>query len=424
MTLRLAVLAGAAAHFVLCTPMVAIEAGNPDASAPIAVRDAQFDLTYSVNEKALPLEGVQLFYTLDRGTTWLPYGLDEDRQSPISFQAATEGLHGFYFLVSNSSGNSGSPPVGSEVAHLWALVDYSPPVVQLHELLETTSLSQRVLQIRWTAVDALLTPRPIDILYQKAPDPTWRAVCPDSLANTGRYDWRLPEDITGLVSVRIMASDQGGHNSESNVRTADLPHAVSLQPRGTTSKSAPPGPGIPNSGKPTQDPAPKSKERAARLVSEAIGLRDVGLDREAMGRFRESIKLNPQQPQTFAEMGDLLFRLGDADRALDAYGTALAQQPNLVQALRGSALVFQQRKDYGAAAEKLRAVLLMNPKDAATWLRLGDLAVFQGDELLARECYTRATQTDPSATEIITEAHRRSSAMKDASRVYRPPGGP
>ena len=42
-----------------------------------------------------------------------------------------------------------------------------------------------------------------------------------------------------------------------------------------------------------------------------------------------------------------------------------------------------------------------------TWLNLGDVAIYQGDELLAREHYTRAATLDPTATEVVEKARLR-----------------
>ena len=78
--------------------------------------------------------------------------------------------------------------------------------------------------------------------------------------------------------------------------------------------------------------------------------------------------------------------------------------------------------DHAAAANLLRTVLRHNPNDAEVWMNLGDVAIYQGDEVFARECYLRATQIDPGATHVITDARKRLSLMAKVSRSYRPPG--
>ena len=78
----------------------------------------------------------------------------------------------------------------------------------------------------------------------------------------------------------------------------------------------------------------------------------------------------------------------------------------------------RQEKDYNGAGQRWRAILRYNRNDAEVWMNLGDIAVFQGDEILAHECYRRASQSDPEATEVIAEAHKRLDLMSDGSTGY------
>ena len=55
-------------------------------------------------------------------------------------------------------------------------------------------------------------------------------------------------------------------------------------------------------------------------------------------------------------------------------------------------------------------------------MNLGDIAIYQGDEVLARECYVRASQIDPTATQVIADARRRLDLMAEVSRRYAPSG--
>jgi len=130
------------------------------------------------------------------------------------------------------------------------------------------------------------------------------------------------------------------------------------------------------------------------------------------------VKLDPLFTDGFAELGSMLFQLGDLERALTAYEIAVDQQPTMRRALRGSAMVFRQKKDYASAAKQLRAILRTNPNDAEAWMNLGDIGIFQGDELLARECYVRATQIDAGAEDVIRKAQERLALMAEVSRTY------
>lgn len=421
-----------------------------------------FDIEYVVNDNAQPLDLVQLWYTLDRGNTWQEYGLDQDRQSPITFHAPQEGLYGFYLILTNKTGASGGAPTPATTPHQWVFVDYTKPVVQLHKPRQTTSMGERVLQIRWTAIDSNLTPRPITISYQRRGQTNWYSASAESLGNTGRYDWKIPEGLSGPVSLRVMASDQGGYRVSSESQMVDIAPAPTMplvsQPMtqpltdpGTRPMTYPASQPAthpttqPNNAYSTMQPvrstmtrdirraisplaqsqpsrssSQQAKNRARRLFSEAVALRDEKEYRLGISRLREAVRLDPQLTEAFVEMAGILYRIGDTERSLSAYDIALRQNPGMRSALQGSALVHSQLHDYSSAAKQLRTVLRYNPNDSEIWMNLGDVAIYQGDEVLARECYLRATRGDPEATQVIEDAHRRLELMADVSRTYRP----
>lgn len=391
---------------------------------PVQVQSRVVDIEYAVNNSALPLNSVQLWYTLDDGFTWRGAGFDDDRQSPITFHAPQEGLYGFFVVVANSTGPSSTPPTQGLKPHLRAFIDDTPPIVQLHPVHQTTTLGQRVLQIRWSAIDSYLGSRPVTIAYQRPPDQTWYPVTPDPMANTGRFDWRLPESLTGPVAIRLTVRDGGGNqvNSERRVvEVAPAPAPAETQ-RVDTRPVAPTRDAVYAAFSAGRSETTATRTRAPSLFDEAMELRDRGEYREGIMRLREAVKLNPRWPDAFAQMGDMLYRIGDLDRSLNAYELALREQPSMRTALRGAAMIHQQKKDHPSAARYLRRILRYDANDAEVWMNLGDIAIYQGDEVLARECYTRATRTDLSATQIIDDARKRLALMAEVSRRYQQDG--
>ncbi len=409
-------------HGGLAAASCAVLATSGLAGDPEPVRTRVFDVAYAVNESAMPLEAVSLWYTLDRGRNWQEFGYDDDRQSPITFQASQEGHHGFYIMLRNAAGASGGIPLPGTRPQAEVFVDATPPVVQLHSMQPSTSLGRRMLQIRWTAVDANFPARPISISFQRPPDERWYPVTNDPLANTGRFDWAVPETVTGTVAVRVSATDRGGHRVASEPQIIEVAQAQPMQAL-SGQPSAP-------SFTPTRFAADttvvsgsaRAKDKAARLYVEAIGLRDRGEYREGIACLRKAVRLDPLRAEAFAEMADMLYRIGDTDRAMGAYELALKQEPTMRAALRGAAMVHRHRNDFASAAQLLRTILRYNPNDAEIWMNLGDVAVYQGDEVMARECYTRATRIDPDATEVVAEAQRRLDLMAQASRNFLPAG--
>lgn len=379
----------------------------------LRVRTRTFDVDYAVNESALPLDSVRLWYTTDGGATWVDHGVDEDRQSPFTMDAPEEGELGLYLVLANRTGASSAPPTTGTAPHQRVFVDFTPPVVQLHSLRLSSSLGQSIVQVRWTAIDAHLGPRPIELLYQRLPDTTWLPVTPEPVANTGRFDWRVPDEASGAVALRIGVTDLGGNRSESEVQAMEIgPASLAAQP---ASISAVIQPAVSVDESPTIPGSKRSKERVSTLYAEALSLRDRGQLVEGVARLREVVKLDPKRTDAFVEMAGMLLKLGDAEKSLQACELALKQNPGHRGALRGTAMAHRELRDFPAAAERLRSILRYNPADAEAWMTLGDVAVFQGDEVLARDCYTRATNIDPQAVAVIAEAKQRLALMTSTS---------
>lgn len=377
---------------------------------PSRIRTRTFDLDYAVNESSLPLESVHLWYTLDGGTSWAEYGVDEDRQSPFTIHAPDEGELGLYLVMVNKTGASSAPPTKGTAPHERLFVDFTPPVVQLHPLRLGSSLGQTLIQVRWTAIDAHLAPRPVELYCQRRPDTTWTPIGEEPIANTGRFDWRLPDGLGGSIAVKIAVSDLGGNRVESEPQLIETSTSVDATRPAAQEQTAPrpeDSPAIPGSK--------RAKERVNNLFAEAMTLRDRGEFAEGVSKLREVVKLDPKRTDAFTEMAGMLLKLGDADKALHAYDLVLKQNPNDRGALRGTAMAYRELRDFPTAAERLRTILRYNPADAEAWMTLGDVAVFQGDEVLARDCYTRATNIDPKAVTVIAEAQQRLALMASTS---------
>lgn len=385
------------------------------------VQTRVFDIEYSINDAALPVDTVQLWYTVDGGRSWHAYGYDEDRQSPMHFMAPSDGPFGLYIRVTNLAGISGEVPSASTEPQAHVFVDSVAPVVQLHKVRQTTILGRPVAQFRWTAVDSHLTSRPIELEYRNTPNGEWVAVTSEPLANTGRFDWRMPMSLSGRVGVRLVASDQGGYRVVSDPQYLDIAQRDAVAAVSATS--------VPRSAATLRSAGPSSvpvssnvsflaRDRALQMYREGLAYRDMSDYRRGIARLREAVRLDPLLTDGFAELGGMLYHFGDLDRALTAYEIALDQEPMLRDALQGAAKVYRQKKDYASAARRLRTILRYNPKDAETWMNLGDIGIFQGDELLARECYVRASQIDGQASAIIEQAQKRLALMAEVSQSY------
>ncbi len=385
------------------------------------VQSRMFDIAYEVNEEALPLDSVQLWYTMDNGRTWQFHGLDNDRQSPYSFQATTEGEYGFTLVLTNSAGVSGRQPAPGDPPFIRAVVDFTSPTVQLHRLEQSEESGVRMVHVHWSAIDTNLNSRPIDITYQTLPDGPLKSLSTQRMANTGRYDWRVPSYLSGAVAIRVAVTDGARHRVVSQPRTIELkstsstPNVQYPPARPQTSKSPRPLFGSTQSS-PLGSLRSSPRSKAAQLITEGLAARDRGDIRRAITQLREAVRLDPQRPDAFVELGRMLYGMGDMDQSLSAFQLALGLAPTMRSALQGAARVNSRRRNFAEASKLLRTILRHSPNDAETWMNLGDISVFSGDESTARDAYRRAADIDPSATEVIAQAQQRMVLMENASK--------
>jgi hypothetical protein len=378
-----------------------------DGSEVAQARTRVFDLHYEVDRASLPIESVALWYASDGGRSWHQYGFDEDRRSPMAFTAPTEGAYGFYFVVTNRSGVSGPPPDATTTPHARAFVDFTPPVVQIYPPRTAQTAGQRVVQIRWTAIDANLDARPIRLEFRRPSAETWTPVADAPITNTGRYDWRVPVELTGPIAVRVSVTDRGGHHASAETRVFEAP------------PKAAPGPETGVGKAPTAaSPSIEDVSRALNLYREAVGRREGGERRMAVSLLRESISLNPQFTEALVALGETYVDARAFDPARSAFDLALRQNPTLRGALRGSARLDMRADDYASAAGRLRMIVERFPDDAEAWMDLGDVAIYQGDDVSARDFYQRAATVEPSASSIVEAARTRLDLLLRSSRTY------
>ena len=359
------------------------------------VRSRTFDIEYRISPAGEPLGSVRLWYTRDKGTTWQLYGQDEDRQSPVPFDAAEEGLYGFCIVATNAVGASGDEPQSGTQPQRWACVDFTPPVVQLHPpQVDPRAADNATVSIRWTAIDAQFPPRPVSLSYRVAPDGQWQTIA-GNLANTGRYDWRVPADLPGRVVLRVAVLDRGGNRAEA-ARAFEL--APAAQARGEADPADAEVVASLTSRIQTIDET--ARQRSRKLYDQGLWHRDRGERTLARARLRDALKLDPGFSIALVDLASLLYADGDYDAALEAYQLSLKQDPYLRSALEGVAKVHIARREFDQAGDKLWQIVRRDPEDTEAWL------------------HQRAATRDPTATETIERAQRRLADISGLRRRY------
>lgn len=374
----------------------------PEDQVPRANR-AEVEVTYTINPEAKPIQRVELWYTFDDGNTWLRYGEDPDRQPPMMFAPRQEGLCGLYFIVVNAAGASGEPPGVATEPHLWLFIDPTPPIVQMHPATITSTGSERIAHLRWTAIDSFLLDRPISLSYRQLPDGPWLAV-KDQLPNVGVYDWPLPESLHGEVMFRLSVQDRGG-----NITHAASP-AVRVDQVVAETASAKPIEAAPLPEQPRV--LSFAEQKRVRDLLRRARVHQLRQEHDAaISRLREALALDPRCAAALVDLGASLYALGRFEDAAGANELALEHAPQNEEALAGLAESLVALQRYEEAEAKLRKLLENQPLNASAWLHLGDIAVYRGHELDARDCYAKAGSVRPEAKDIVTRAQARLDAL-------------
>ena len=139
----------------------------------------------------------------------------------------------------------------------------------------------------------------------------------------------------------------------------------------------------------------------------------------AVSFLRDALALDPDRAETLVELAGVMYSRGELQPSADAYKLALTRKPHLRPALEGLAKAYIGQRRFGDAVEQLGRIVQANPRDVEAWLNLGDVAVYQGDEPLALEHYTRAATLNPALAGIVQKAQRRMAHLKRLAEEFR-----
>jgi predicted negative regulator of RcsB-dependent stress response len=367
-------------------------------------------LSYAARSAAEVISRVELWYTTD-GQQWKLYSQSHDAVSPIRFRAAGDGLHGFFVVLGNTHGSSSAPPQPSDPAHHWALIDTTPPLVQIKQvqLFEGRDGEQSVVAVMWTAHDDHPAERPVSIYYQILDRPGWQLMAPAE-ANLGRFDWPVPEGVFGAIELRVEVVDRAGNRGSDVVAGAFIPPPPPPAALATgffgQAEPVPPSEDdrIAEEGTASD---PESRRRAQELYEQGVWRRQRGELDLAIQRLIEAMNLDPSMTTPAFELAEIYCAGGRYEPAIDVYETILRQHPADRDALRGMALAFVALKNYPEALAALEKVLTHDPGDAQAWLDAGDVFMWMGQRPQAVSHWQKARELSKRNPEV-----RRSAELK------------
>lgn len=200
------------------------------ASAPITSRrlpplqyinQPEFMVEYEVSKYGPSgIGSVELYRTSDDGQTWEKYAVDAippalgkgRRQArTVQFQDhEPDGIYGFTLVIKNRANIGRRPPQPGELPEIRIKLDTKPPTADL--LSPTRDSQPGCLLLSWRAADENIATNPVNLEWSPERGGPWHAIGTD-LPNTGRYTWRLPEEMPVNVFLRLRVRDLAGNEA-------------------------------------------------------------------------------------------------------------------------------------------------------------------------------------------------------------------
>ena len=117
---------------------------------------------------------------------------------------------------------------------------------------------------------------------------------------------------------------------------------------------------------------------------------------EAADAFREVIKMTPNSPDAYYNLGHALTDCGDLAAAEEALGSCLKLNPEDADAHYDLSTCLLRQQKYEAATTSIRASIALQPADAKAYVALGDGLAASREWTDSRTAYKQACELRPS----------------------------
>jgi len=127
----------------------------------------------------------------------------------------------------------------------------------------------------------------------------------------------------------------------------------------------------------------------------ALSYNNLSQNSEAISAAKRLVQLKPDDPTTYAFLGDLYGSTDRFDEAIDAYSKAIVINPEPVYYVNLGSM-YKMNGQYVEADDTYRKSLEMDTLSAQGWWMLGDLYLYNlEDRSMAKAFYEKALQLDP-----------------------------
>lgn len=114
-----------------------------------------------------------------------------------------------------------------------------------------------------------------------------------------------------------------------------------------------------------------TKQKADALLKEASTLLDDGELDKALSTVNEAVKIHPDYPDAYEQLGFVLLKKGQLDDAINAFNTTLKINPRAHTSKTGIGLALLKKDDTSGAEAILKEALTFNPYPSTAHYALG-----------------------------------------------------
>ncbi len=132
------------------------------------------------------------------------------------------------------------------------------------------------------------------------------------------------------------------------------------------------------------------------LKNKGIALNFLHRFRDAIEWFDKSLKINPNDANTWIEKGWSLYNLHEYDKSIQCHNKAIDVDPTYGKPWNVKGLAFHYWGKYNEAIECYNKAIEMDPKDTASMIDKGVSLENLGKYNEAIECYNKAIDVDPT----------------------------
>ena len=123
--------------------------------------------------------------------------------------------------------------------------------------------------------------------------------------------------------------------------------------------------------------------------------------KKAITNFKKAIRINPNVPNIYYNLGLAYHHIGNMDDAIESYKKAIDLKPDYDEAFCNMGMSLEEKGDLEGAIEKYNKVLEINPKHPGAHMNLGNSYVLCGDYNSAIKNYKLAILSNKGADNFL-----------------------